>query len=261
MYLPMDFSLSQENDIILFSPTRTDSKQSKGEKRVERTEATPDFRKTTLDFPHIDNQLDRICHTGALVKRQSLATFDLAIITTVQAWEHPLITDIAIGLSFIGSIGPVIVLCLIVIAVLYWVLGHRMEILLLIVVVFGSSILNLLLKWVFQRARPDIHRLIEITGYSYPSGIPWPPSRSTACSLICCGDILTAGRERSINIHLRHYDSQHRIKQGLSRGPLSKRYCWRISGACAWLAFLVRSYEKRMGKRANSKDVKESETA
>ena len=37
-------------------------------------------------------------------------------------------------------------------------------------VVFGSSILNLLLKWVFQRARPDINRLIEITGYSYPSG-------------------------------------------------------------------------------------------
>ena len=131
---------------------------------------------------------------AALVKRQSLATFDLAIITTVQAWEHPLITDIAIGLSFIGSIGPVIVLCLIVIAVLYWVLGHRMEILLLIVVVFGSSILNLLLKWVFQRARPDIHRLIEITGYSYPSGHSMAAFSFYSVLAYLLWNILTAGR-------------------------------------------------------------------
>ena len=62
---------------------------------------------------------------AALVKRESLAVLDLAIISSVQALEHPLITDIAIGLSFIGSIGPVIVLSLIVIAVLYWILGHR----------------------------------------------------------------------------------------------------------------------------------------
>ncbi|MGV2644391.1 phospholipid phosphatase, partial [Clostridium perfringens] len=31
--------------------------------------------------------------------------------------------------------------------------------------------------------------------------------------------------------------------------------------ACAWLGFLVRSYEKRMGKRANPEDRIGSETA
>lgn len=199
---------------------------------------------------------------AALVKRQSLATFDLAILTTVQAWEHPLITDIAIGLSFIGSIGPVIVLCLIVIAVLYWVLGHRMEILLLIVVVFGSSILNLLLKWVFQRARPDIHRLIEITGYSYPSGHSMAAFSfySVLTYLLWRHIDSRAGRGALISISVIMI-----LGIGLSRVYLGVHYPSDIVGgylaACAWLSFLVRSYEKRMGKRANPENVNESETA
>ncbi len=34
----------------------------------------------------------------------------------------------------------------------------------------GSPILNFLLKELFKRARLDFHRLVEITGYSFPSG-------------------------------------------------------------------------------------------
>ncbi|MGG4102947.1 phosphatase PAP2 family protein [Paenibacillus lautus] len=199
---------------------------------------------------------------AALVKRQGLETFDMAVITTVQAWEQPLITDIAIGLSFIGSIGPVIMLCLIVIAVLYWVLGHRVEILLLIVVVFGSSILNVLLKWVFQRARPDIHRLIEITGYSYPSGHSMAAFSfySVLAYLLWRHIDNRAGRGTLISISVVMI-----LGIGLSRVYLGVHYPSDILGgylaACAWLGFLVRSYEKRMGKRANPEDRIGSETA
>ncbi|MGG3306448.1 phosphatase PAP2 family protein [Paenibacillus lautus] len=199
---------------------------------------------------------------AALVKRQGLETFDMAIITTVQAWEQPLITDIAIGLSFIGSIGPVIMLCLIVIAVLYWVLGHRVEILLLIVVVFGSSILNVLLKWVFQRARPDIHRLIEITGYSYPSGHSMAAFSfySVLAYLLWRHIDSRAGRGTLLSISVVMI-----LGIGLSRVYLGVHYPSDILGgylaACAWLGFLVRSYEKRMGKRANPEDRIGSETA
>jgi undecaprenyl-diphosphatase len=63
-----------------------------------------------------------------------------------------------------------VILCLFIIFFLYKVLHHRLELLLFIGVVVGSPILNLLLKEIFQRARPDLHRLIEIGGYSFPSG-------------------------------------------------------------------------------------------
>ena len=49
-------------------------------------------------------------------------------------------------------------------------LHHRHELFLFIVVVAGSPLLNLVLKEIFQRARPDLNRLIEISGYSFPSG-------------------------------------------------------------------------------------------
>ena len=37
-------------------------------------------------------------------------------------------------------------------------------------VIAGSTLLNTLLKLAFQRARPTIHRIIEASGYSFPSG-------------------------------------------------------------------------------------------
>nr|WP_233276251.1 phosphatase PAP2 family protein [Schinkia azotoformans] len=42
----------------------------------------------------------------------------------------------------------------------------------------GSNILFLLLKLYFHRARPDLHRLIEVSGYSFPSG-----HATNACTL------------------------------------------------------------------------------
>jgi undecaprenyl-diphosphatase len=47
---------------------------------------------------------------------------------------------------------------------------HRKELILFAAVMAGSPILNYLLKVFFQRARPDLNRLIEIGGYSFPSG-------------------------------------------------------------------------------------------
>jgi undecaprenyl-diphosphatase len=37
-------------------------------------------------------------------------------------------------------------------------------------VIIGANIFFSSLKLVFHRARPDLHRLIEIGGYSFPSG-------------------------------------------------------------------------------------------
>lgn len=34
----------------------------------------------------------------------------------------------------------------------------------------GGMAFNLLLKWLYHRERPSIHRLVEESGYSFPSG-------------------------------------------------------------------------------------------
>jgi undecaprenyl-diphosphatase len=96
--------------------------------------------------------------------------FDSAIISFVQGFESPGLTSIMKLFSIIGDTPAVIVLSLVVLLFLYVVLKHRTEMILFVAAIIGSAILNLILKYFFQRARPDIHRLVEIAGYSFPSG-------------------------------------------------------------------------------------------
>jgi undecaprenyl-diphosphatase len=105
-----------------------------------------------------------------MIRADRLVDFDHTVIRAVQSQEAPYITSIMKFFTEIGSPKIVVILCLFIIFFLYKVLHHRMELLLFIGVVVGSPILNLLLKEIFQRARPDLHVLIEIGGYSFPSG-------------------------------------------------------------------------------------------
>jgi undecaprenyl-diphosphatase len=105
-----------------------------------------------------------------LIRAEMIVDFDHTIIGAVQSLESPLLTTIMKFFTVVGSTQAVIILCLVIIFFLYKVLHHRRELILFIAVVAGSPLLNLLLKEIFQRARPDLHRLIEIGGYSFPSG-------------------------------------------------------------------------------------------
>ncbi|WP_419887113.1 phosphatase PAP2 family protein [Neobacillus niacini] len=107
---------------------------------------------------------------AAMIRADKLLDFDRAVIEAVQSHEAPFITSIMKFFTEIGSTKTVVILCLLIIFFLYKVLHHRMELLLFIGVVIGSPILNKVLKEIFRRARPDLHRLIEIGGYSFPSG-------------------------------------------------------------------------------------------
>ena len=105
-----------------------------------------------------------------LVMLNKTASFDNFIIQAVQSSETPVLTSIAKGLSLVGSSRLAIGISVVTIALLFFVLKHRMEILLFIWVALGSQLLNTLLKLWFHRDRPTIHRLIEQAGYSFPSG-------------------------------------------------------------------------------------------
>ena len=105
-----------------------------------------------------------------LISKHDILAFDSAIISYVQGLETPALTAIMKVFTFIGSGNAIFVIAIVVMVILYVVLHHRSELVFFAIVVSLSGIFNGMLKDVFQRARPDLHRLIEIGGYSFPSG-------------------------------------------------------------------------------------------
>lgn len=110
------------------------------------------------------------CTMAFLVTGNQIIQFDQAIISFIQGLETPLLTAIMKFFTFIGAGSSIKILALISIIVLFFIFKHRSELILFILVLIGSHYLFRVLKQLFQRARPDLHRLIEIGGYSFPSG-------------------------------------------------------------------------------------------
>lgn len=92
--------------------------------------------------------------------------FDMAAYSTISNLISPKITNI---MKFITELASAIVLCiacaLIVIFIKNKKYGWYISLNLLI-----STILNLILKNVFERQRPEGYNLIQETGFSFPSG-------------------------------------------------------------------------------------------
>ncbi|KUP22271.1 phosphatase PAP2 family protein [Paenibacillus sp. DMB5] len=105
-----------------------------------------------------------------LVALNKTAYFDNSIIHAVQSAESPGLTSLAKSLSLVGSSKLAVTISLVTMVMLFFVLKHRMELVLFLWVGLGSQLLNTWLKLWFQRERPSIHRLIEQAGYSFPSG-------------------------------------------------------------------------------------------
>ncbi|MES1042585.1 phosphatase PAP2 family protein [Peribacillus simplex] len=104
------------------------------------------------------------------ISAHEFLNFDGNVISFIQGWESPILTTLMKFFTFIGSASSVIILSIFVLVFLYRVLKHRLELVLFSAVILGSPLLNLILKLFFHRTRPDLHRLIEIGGYSFPSG-------------------------------------------------------------------------------------------
>jgi undecaprenyl-diphosphatase len=105
-----------------------------------------------------------------LIGGNKISAFDLSIISTVQGWENPLLTVIMERFSWIGSTLVVVILAIAIMIFLAVVLGHRKELLLFLAIIGGAPLLNTVLKSIFRRERPDIHRIVEEASFSFPSG-------------------------------------------------------------------------------------------
>lgn len=100
---------------------------------------------------------------------QELSKFDDAIIKWVQGAITPQLTGIMKIFTFLGSTAALLSLLIISVFLMLWQ-KKRWETLFLVIALSGGVLFNQLLKWMFHRQRPAFHRLIEETGYSFPSG-------------------------------------------------------------------------------------------
>lgn len=107
---------------------------------------------------------------AVLVSKQTIIHFDSTIISFVQGFESSMLTMIMKFFTFIGDMVSIVVISLLILITLYKVLKHRSELILFLSVMAGANFLFASLKLLFHRERPDLHRLIEVSNYSFPSG-------------------------------------------------------------------------------------------
>ncbi|PIC70484.1 phosphatase PAP2 family protein [Sporosarcina sp. P18a] len=100
---------------------------------------------------------------------QTISSFDEPIIDFVQSAESKGLTSLMKLFTTIGSTTSVALLAILTLSVLLWK-KHRAQAVLFAIALAGTGILNQVLKFIFKRERPNFHRLIDIGGYSFPSG-------------------------------------------------------------------------------------------
>lgn len=119
--------------------------------------------------------LSLICVLGFVciaywISDHQIHRFDETVIASVQGLESPGLTAVMKAFTWIGSGIPVTVITLATLVILYFVLGHRSELVFLTSLAITSSLLNSVIKRIFKRDRPTLHRIAEANGFSFPSG-------------------------------------------------------------------------------------------
>ncbi|WP_303968483.1 phosphatase PAP2 family protein [Sporosarcina ureae] len=99
----------------------------------------------------------------------TISSFDEPIIDIIQGTQTSGLTSVMKTFTTIGSTTAVALLALLTLAVLLWK-KHKAQAVLFVAAIGGTGILNQVLKFIFKRERPDFDRLIDIGGYSFPSG-------------------------------------------------------------------------------------------
>lgn len=91
----------------------------------------------------------------------------------ISSWVFKLVSDrmtpVMKGFTFLGSTVGITLFTIIAIGWMIW-RKQYWEPLFLVIAVLGGTAFNHVLKAIFHRERPTLHRLIEQSGYSFPSG-------------------------------------------------------------------------------------------
>lgn len=101
---------------------------------------------------------------------QELGAFDTLVGGFVRSPAGGELDHLAVFITQMGSAAFEIGLLLVVGGYFLFHLNHVAETVMLSVSLAGGWLLNVLLKEIFQRSRPDIVHLVQAGGYSFPSG-------------------------------------------------------------------------------------------
>ena len=95
--------------------------------------------------------------------------FDLKIISCIQSLKNEYLTVFYKMITIIADTYQSAIITILIVAFLY-IKKHYREAFFLAITMSACGIAMPLLKNIFSRERPDFYRLIEISGYSFPSG-------------------------------------------------------------------------------------------
>lgn len=109
------------------------------------------------------------CMTAFFVVTTKDLYIDKSLISLLQRFESNATTKLMIFFTEVGSFNGIIIIYMIsVLLLLYF--RDKKSILLLTLMIISTPIVNSLLKQLFTRERPNVNQLIDISGYSFPSG-------------------------------------------------------------------------------------------
>lgn len=120
------------------------------------------------------------------VREGEALLLDEQILQAINGSSSPLLDTLAVGFTQLGGVIGVVVLT-VGIAALLWGRNKRRMAALLTLGVGGAVLLNLLLKAIFQRDRPELwERLVTENSYSFPSGHAMASSALAFSIVVIC---------------------------------------------------------------------------
>lgn len=95
--------------------------------------------------------------------------FDSAVIELIRYQANSMLDRWMLIVTELGS-GTLLIVITISVLLYFSVKGWKRETIAMLICLVGAALLNQLLKELFARARPDMFRLVNESGYSFPSG-------------------------------------------------------------------------------------------
>lgn len=103
------------------------------------------------------------------VYRKEAEMIDRTVIWLVRSFASPAFDKLMIWITALGT-GYAYAVLAPPLALILWLLRRRRETVLLVLSLGGGIFLNNMLKHLFERARPELFKVVSAAGYSFPSG-------------------------------------------------------------------------------------------